>query len=86
MHHHLFRWLCRGCGKAEDDVGTLSNVLFRNVHVVGPSTGNFIRGFSAGRQISNVRFDDVWVNGSQVHSAAELNLTVGPFAQNISFS
>ena len=46
---------------------------------------NFIKGFSAERQISDVRFEGLRINGSLITSAAAMGLEIGPFVSNVAF-
>lgn len=82
---------CACKGNATDaTVGSVSSLLLRDVTVDGPSVGlnggrNFIAGFSANRQISDVRFERLKINGTLITSAAAMALELGPFVENVTF-
>ena len=79
-------------GNASDTtLGSVSGITLRDITMDGPSTGlsggsNFIVGFSANRQVSNVRFERVMINGTLVNSAAAMGLELGPYVSNITFA
>ena len=90
-------WSCDvhgcACGSNASDanLGSVRGITLRDVTMDGPSVGlhggsNFISGFSPLRQISDVRFERLNINGQVATSAADMNLDVGPFVSNLTFA
>ena len=80
-----------GTNATDDNLGSVRGITLRDVTVDGVSVGlhgghNFIRGFSARRQISDVHFERLRINGSMVTSADAMGLDLGPFVSNVTFS
>ena len=79
-----------GANASDANLGSVSGITLRDVTMDGPSLGlhggrNFIRGFSESRQIADVRFERLRINGSLVGSAAAMGLKLGPYVSNVSF-
>jgi hypothetical protein len=82
---------CAGARASDATLGSISGIHLRDVTVDGPSVGlhgghNFIDGFSARRQIANVWFERLRINGTLVGAAADMGLELGPFVSNVTFS
>jgi hypothetical protein len=80
-----------GTNASDANLGSISGITLRDVTMDGPSVGlhgghNFIDGFSADRQISDVRFEGLRINGTLVTSAAAMGLELGPFVRNVTFA
>ena len=66
-------------------MGSIRNITFRNIFLEGNTTQNFIEGFDAEHQISNITFDNIKINGRLVRNQEDMNLKVNSFVQDIQF-
>jgi hypothetical protein len=64
----------------------VENITFNNVSCnVTPSLNNYIHGFGTDRLVSGITFNNLMINGSLIHNAAEGNFDVNEFTENIQF-
>ena len=80
-----------GANASDANLGSISGITLRDVTMDGPSIGlygghNFLEGFSVDRQISDVRFEGLRINGTWITSAAAMGLEIGPFVSNVTFA
>lgn len=79
-------WNQFGGAATEAEVGVIEDLTFRNITVTGDLTeDSYINGLDANRKISDVKFQNLNINGNYIESASEGNITIGPYTDNITF-
>lgn len=68
------------------EIGSLSNVTFRNITINGSTYGNRIHGLSPTQTISNIHFENLVINGQPITNAAQADIDTNQFTSNITFS
>ncbi|MEI6138651.1 MAG: glycosyl hydrolase family 28 protein [Mariniphaga sp.] len=66
-------------------MGSIRNITFKNIFLEGTTTQNFIEGFDAQHQISNITFDNIRINGRLVRNQEDMNLKMNSFVKDIQF-
>ena len=62
----------------------VKNVLFKNIYYTGSGVNpSVIHGFDEKRQIEDIRFENVVINGKRAKSQKEIDLRIGQYTQNI---
>jgi hypothetical protein len=65
--------------------GSYSNILFRNINVMCPTSGNAIFGYADYSRISNITFENLTIQDKVVMDPSEANIRIGDFANDIVF-
>jgi hypothetical protein len=65
--------------------GTLSNIHFKNIQIDPPSAGNYITGYDATHEISNITFENLTIGGHVIRNLGEANIVANSFTSNIKF-
>ena len=64
----------------------IDSIFYNNIKFTGSTVpSSVIEGNNASEQITNVKFTDLMINGSKITNAANGNVTIGNYTQNISF-
>ena len=66
-------------------LGSIRNIVFKNIFLEGTTTQNFIEGFDGDHQISNITFDNIRIKGRLVRNQDDINLKMNSFVKNIQF-
>lgn len=62
----------------------MQNVTFRNIYYTGKNEKPaLIEGYDSQRKISDIRFENIIINGKRLKSLDELSIKRGRFTENI---
>ena len=62
-------------------LGSIRNIIFRNIFLEGTTTQNFIEGFDADHQIMDITLDNLNINGKQIINESDINLKLNSFVR-----
>lgn len=65
--------------------GSLRNVIFENIRVDEPSSGNYIYGKADDSRISDMIFNNLKINGADITSAAQGNIALNQYTNAVQF-
>jgi hypothetical protein len=71
---------------AKSAYGSLDNVYFKNIQIDGATARNFINGYDDMHQITNVKFNNLKVNGKVCSKLPDANITANSYTANIGFA
>ena len=68
-----------------DTKSSIANVIFRNLTVLCPTSGNAIFGFADQSRISNITFENLVIGNKVITNNNEANIRIGDYADDIVF-
>ena len=67
--------------------GTVNNIIFKNIHYnsINHNPQSLFEGYSPKNEVTNIGFENVFINGKKMSNATESNFSLNKYVKNLYF-